>query len=180
MQRLVFSFRSFAVLFSACIETEPVSPIPEIEFKSYEMFEAVDTLGNHLIVGKLELSFIDGDADFGMENIWDTVTWNELNYNVFLKPYEKIDTLYYPIPDDSTKPPPYYRVMRDTPLDRVGQNKTVKGFIRIDMYFFIIPDYDTLRYDFYIVDRALNKSNIESTSDIGFKGITLDPVDGIE
>jgi hypothetical protein len=71
--------------------------------------------------------------------------------------------------------------MRDTPLDRVGQNKTVKGFIRIEMYFFVIPEYDTIRYDFYIVDRALNKSNIESTSDIGFKGITLPtPTEGIE
>jgi hypothetical protein len=180
MHRLVFSSILIAFLILACIKTEPVSPIPEVEFKNYELFEAVDTLGNHLIVGKLEFSFIDGDADFGMDGLWDTVTWNERNYNVFLKPYEKIDTLYYPIPDDSTKPPPYYRVMRDTPLDRVGQNKTVKGFIRIEMYFFIIPEYDTLRYDFYIVDRALNKSNIESTSDIGFKGISLPPPGGIE
>lgn len=180
MQRPILILISFLVLLASCIETEPVSPIPEVEFKSYDLFEAVDTLGNHLIVGKLEFSFVDGDADFGMDGIWDTVTWNELNYNVFLKPYEKIDTLYFPIPDDSTKPPPYYRVLRDTPLDRVGQNKTVKGFIRIEMYFFVIPDYDTIRYDFYIVDRALNKSNIESTSDIGFKGITLPPVGGIE
>lgn len=180
MYRLVMNAIILTVLFSACIKTEPVSPVPEVEFKSYDLFEAVDTLGNPLIVGKLEFSFIDGDADFGMEGIWDTVTWNEQNYNVFLKPYEKIDTLYFPIPDDSTKPPPYYRILRDTPLDRVGQNKTVKGFIRIEMYFFVIPDYDTIRYDFYIVDRALNKSNIESTSDIGFKGITLPTPEGIE
>ena len=167
------------IAFYACIETEPVSPIPEVEFKSYDLALGVDSLGNHLLIGDLEFSFIDGDANFGMDGIWDTVTWNELNYNVFLKPYEKIDTLYYLIPDDSSKPPPYYRVMRDTPLDRVGQNKTVQGFIRIEMYFFIIPEYDTIRYDFYIVDRALNKSNIESTSDIGFQGITLPPPGGI-
>lgn len=180
MQRLVYSFILIILISSACLKTEPVSPIPEIVFGSYELYEAVDSLGNQLIVGELEFSFVDGDADFGMNGIWDTLTWNELNYNVFLKPYEKVDTLYFPIPDDSTKPPPYYRILRDTPLDRVGQNKTVKGFIRIEMYFFVIPDYDTLRYDFYIVDRAMNKSNIESTSDIGFKGITLQSVGGIE
>jgi hypothetical protein len=180
MFRLRIPLILFPVLLTACVKTEPVSPVPEISFKSYDLMQAVDSLGNHLLVGKLEFSFIDGDADFGMEYTLDTVTWNEMNYNVFLKPYEKVDTLYYPIPDDSSKPPPYYRIMRDTPLDRVGQNKTVKGFIRIDMYFFVIPDYDTVRYDFYIVDRALNKSNVESTSDIGFKGISLEPLGGIQ
>lgn len=179
MPRTLFSLVLVGCICNACIKTEPVSPVPEVEFTTYELVEAIDTLGNPLIIGKLEFSFIDGDADFGMDGLWDTVTWNEMNYNVFLKPYEKIDTLYYPIPDDSSKPPPYYRIMRDTPLDRVGQNKTVKGFIRIEMYFFILPEYDTIRYDFYIVDRALNKSNIESTSDIGFKGITLPTPGGI-
>lgn len=180
MPRVVLGFILLSAAFYSCIETEPVSPIPEVKFETYDLAMGMDSLGNHLLIGNLEFSFIDGDADFGMDGIWDTVTWNELNYNVFLKSHEKIDTLYYPIPDDSTKPPPYYRVMRDTPLDRVGQNKTVKGFIRIEMYFFVIPDYDTIRYDFHIVDRALNKSNIESTSDIGFKGITLPPPGGIE
>ena len=120
MFRLRFSFILFPLILSACVKTEPVSPVPEISFKSYDLMQAVDSLGNHLLVGKLEFSFIDGDADFGMEYTLDTVTWNEMNYNVFLKPYEKVDTLYYPIPDDSSKPPPYYRIMRDTPLDRVG------------------------------------------------------------
>ena len=187
MIRPVFIIILFTLIFSACIKTEPVSPIPEIEFISYDLQEAWDTLGNPLIIGRVEFSFIDGDADFGLEYQWvDSTGWDERNYNVFFKPYEKIDSLYFRIPDDTVgkefpnyNPPPYYKVWRDTPLDRVGQNKTVKGFIRINMQFYEIPDYDTIRYDFYITDRAGNKSNVESTSDIGFKGIELPSRGGI-
>jgi hypothetical protein len=72
MLRLIFSFILITIIVTACIETEPVSPVPEVAFESYDLLEAVDTLGNPLIIGKLEFSFVDGDADFGMEGIWDT------------------------------------------------------------------------------------------------------------
>lgn len=162
------------LLFVSCVETEPVSPIPEIEFKSYDLGPAYDSLlDQYFLVGNLEFSFIDGDADFGIDYAYDKEAPDDYNYNVFLKAYEKVDTNYFPIEFDTTNPPLNYRITRDTPLDRVGQNKTVKGFIRIDMYFFVIPPYDTMKFDFYITDRAMNKSNIESTTDIGFKGVEL-------
>jgi hypothetical protein len=66
MNRLILVSIIGILLVSACLKTEPVSPIPEIQFISYELLSAVDSLGNPLIVGKLEFSFIDGDADFGM------------------------------------------------------------------------------------------------------------------
>lgn len=181
MKRLILSLGILTMMVVACVEFEPVSPIPEISFISYELFDGTDSLGNPIIIGRIEFSFIDGDADFGMELQWmDTTGWDERNYNVFFKPYEKIDSVYFRIPDDTVgkeypnyNPPPYYKVWRETPLDRVGQNKTVRGIIRINMEFQIIPEYDTVRYDFYITDRANNKSNVASTSDIGFKGISL-------
>ncbi len=162
------------LLLSGCIETEPVSPIPEIDFKNYTLGPAYDSLlDQYLLVGKLEFGFIDGNADFGINRPFDSGAPDEYNYNVFISAFEKIDSSYIPVEFDSTNPPLNYRITRDTPLDRVGQNKTVKGVIRIDMYFFIIPPYDTLRFDFYITDRAMNKSNVESTTDIGFRGVEL-------
>jgi hypothetical protein len=151
----------------ACVETEQVSPIPEITFNKFEVYIGYDSsLNQYLTVGELEFDFIDGDADIGIyEDEVDTVTWNENNYNVFLKPYQKIDTAYITIEPDCTNPPPYYTIWHDDKLDRVGQNKTIKGTITITIW--DIPRYDTIRYDFYIRDRAGNNSNTETTTDVG-------------
>jgi hypothetical protein len=162
----------------ACVKTEPVSPVPEITFKSFELVDAIDTsLQNKYKMGILEFSFIDGDADIGMYEVPNPDdAFDENNYNLFLIPYEKRDSTYYKIKidtTDTTHPPPYYTIMHDTKLDRAGQNKTIKGTIIVNIPYFTLPEYDTMRYDFYIVDRVRNKSNIESTTDIGFNGLTL-------
>jgi hypothetical protein len=165
-----------AFLTVGCVETEPVSTIPHITFKDLELVFGYDSLYNKILIGKLEFSFIDGDADIGIDSlniIKDTTSWYENNYNVFLKPYEKIDTNYYAIPNDSTIPPPYFTIFKNEKLDRSGQNKTIKGTITLNITYEIIPPYDTIKYEFYIRDRAGNNSNVEVTSDIGFKGISL-------
>jgi hypothetical protein len=161
-------FRS-TLLVWACEKPEPVSPIPNVSFNSLEVFVGYDTsLNQYLVVGQLDFDFIDGDADFGIYPEYvDTVSWNEDNYNVFLIPYQKVDTSYIAIELDHSKPPPYYTIWHNTKLDRLGQNKTVKGTITIKI--FPLPDYDTIRYDFYITDRAGHHSNTESTTDIGTK-----------
>lgn len=53
----------------------------------------------------------------------------------------------------------------DQKLDRVGQNKTVKGIVRVGILFPTELPYDTMRLEFYIRDRALHKSNVEVTDD---------------
>jgi hypothetical protein len=161
------------VVVASCVKTEPVSPVPEITFKRFEVFYAYDTLLEQYIpVGELEFSFIDGDADIGMyeeDIIEDTTGWDERNYNVFLTPYQKIDTLYYLIEPDSSKPPPYYTIWHDSKLDRVGQNKTIKGDITLTLN--DLPEFDTIRYEFFIRDRAGNESNLETTTDVSTKPI---------
>ena len=62
--------------------------------------------------------------------------------------------------------PMHQWIRYDQKLDRVGQNKTVKGIIRSDIQIASHQDLkDTFRLEFYIRDRALNKSNIEYTID---------------
>jgi len=157
-----------------CVETEPVSTIPEITFKNFELFVAYDTFQERdMLFGKLKFDFIDGNADIGLYYQEDTISWNENNYNVYLKPYEKVDSQYFKIPDDSLNLPPYFIIAHNDKLDRVGQNKTIKGSITINIEYFILPPYDTIRYEFFIRDRDGNKSNVEVSSDIGFKGINL-------
>jgi hypothetical protein len=149
-----------ALVLSSCQKIDKASDTPEIKFKSFQLLNT-DTLGFQIKTGELVFSFIDGNADFGAEpNSQDTI-------NLFLIPYEKVNMTYLPLNVDTFGRK--YSVMNDPSLVRVGQNKTVKGEIKLQIYYFVTPPFDTLRYDFYILDRAGNKSNVASTTDIGFK-----------
>ena len=148
-----------ALVLSACDPIEKVSDVPEIKFKSFALYD-VDTLGFQIKAGELIFSFIDGNANFGvLPNSEDTL-------NLFLLPFHKVNMAYEPLNVDTFGR--RYAVMNDEALVRIGQNKTVKGEINLQVYYFVIPSFDTIRYDFYIVDRAGNKSNVASTSDISF------------
>lgn len=167
MKRSVLMIGIISLLIWSCIKTEPVSPIPAISFQSFNVFLGYDSLlDQYLPVGELEFDFIDGDADIGLyrEDV-DTVTWRESNYNVFLATYQKIDTSYVFVEPDSSNPPSYYKIWHNEKLDRTGQNKTIKGTITITIY--DLPSFDTIRYEFFIRDRAGHSSNTAITSDIG-------------
>jgi hypothetical protein len=156
-----------AVLVLACEVPEKVSPVPEITFKSFLLVDYRDSLGNQGKLGTLKFDFIDGDADIG-STIYDYDTTEESlekKYNVFLIPFEKLPDGYY----DSVETEPLKFIIRqDIKLTRVGQNKTIKGEIAINIQYSIIPPQDTLQYKFYIIDRARHRSNVAFTSDIGF------------
>jgi hypothetical protein len=148
-----------ALVLSTCNPIEKVSDVPEIKFKSFALYN-VDTLGFQIKAGVLIFSFIDGNADFGV------LPNSEDSLNLFLTPIHKVNMAYVPLDVDTFGRK--YAVMNDQALVRIGQDKTVKGEIKLDVYYFVIPPFDTIRYDFYIVDRAGNKSNVASTSDISF------------
>ncbi len=159
-------FVLFAII--SCEKIEKISEVPEIDFKSFTTKEGIDTLlGNHVILGTLEFGFIDGDADLGVyeEVATDTSNPDSIRFNLFLTLYEKIDGNYKKVEPDPDFPQDNYTIMYNEKMDRVGQNKTVKGIIELDITYLFEPPYDTLKYDFYIRDRALNKSNVESTTD---------------
>lgn len=150
----------------ACKKIEVVSPIPEIAFKKFTLTDAVDTLlGNEIKLGELEFYFVDGDADIGLD---PNVSEEPYKYNLFLTPYQKIDGEYIKIELDTLLPPLNYRIPHHPKMDRVGQNKTIRGEIKVSIQYQIIPPFDTIMYEFYINDRALHSSNIERTSDIPF------------
>jgi hypothetical protein len=151
-----------AVLLTSCEPFDKVSSTPEIHFKSYTPYLA-DTLGFTIEAGELIFSFQDGNANFGT----DTITFPDINKdNLILLPYSKINGEY-----DSIDAETYgrkYSIAQNERLNRTGQNKTIRGEIKLQIYYFLTPPYDTIRYDFFIIDRDGNKSNVESTTDIAF------------
>lgn len=161
-RNLFLAMLLLTVMAISCEPLDNLSDTPEIHFKSFSMFE-MDSLGFTIKTGELVFTFQDGDADFGIK----TGGQGTDTLNLFLKPYAKTDGVY-----DSVDVETYgrrYAVLNDEKLTRVGQNKTIKGEIKVQIYYFIAPPFDTMRYDFYIKDRAGHLSNIESTSDIGFR-----------
>lgn len=160
----IFILLTVSIITFSCLETEPVSPIPAIKFVSFKLAygSGIDQ-NDTVIVGKLEFEFIDGDADLGVYE-------EDSSFNLFLTPFEKIDSLYYKIDSGANyQQVNKFRIPHDPKMDRVGQNKTINGVIRFDITYIVTPEIDTLKYEFYISDRALNKSNVESTSDFSFK-----------
>ncbi len=138
----------------ACEPLEDVSDVPEIRFKRYTN-TIVDTLGNLFQGGSLEFTFQDGNSDFGQMNS---------DSNLVLIPYQKINGQYDSI--DYALYGQSFIVSYNDYLDRSGS--TVKGEIKVDLLFIIPPPFDTIRYNFYIIDRSGHKSNVESTPDIAF------------
>ena len=156
----------------SCNPPESYSKIPEIRYKSLQI---VDKMHPDLGIFKnavLTFSFIDGDGDIGDPNVKNAVsrihyTWYQKLIDGTYKPHQSVSGAI----TDSTAIP-YDQVM-----DRSeAQNKFLKGFIEITLEAptNIPQGVDTMRIEFFIFDRARNKSNVEYTPD--FNPNTYGPV----
>ena len=149
-----------AFALGSCRKIEQLPPIPYIEFTSFAVFDTIDILGNTAKAGRLNFYFEDGDGDLGLEapsgNQTDTT-------NIFFTLFRKTGGNMVPAPDnDPLKPSP----CRIPYMERLGQNKILKGTISVTFLYMFYSPGDTIRYDFYIKDRALNESNVASTVEI--------------
>jgi len=146
----------------SCEPLQKYSDIPEIHFKKYTYEDRWDDLDQAFLKKSvLTFSFIDGDGDIGVR-FQDSIskihfTWYKKLSDGVYEPYK------YPkgTVTDSTAIP-YSSVMNKDE----AHNKTLKGTIEIVISTPEKPKgVDTMRVEFYIVDRARNKSNIEHTPD---------------
>ena len=162
MKRIKFLiiFLTVAVALFSCRKIEQMPAIPHIEFTSFAVFDTIDILGNTAKGGRLKFYFEDGDGDLGLktpsEDQPDTT-------NLFFTLYRKTGGIMVPSSDNDPLKPSSYRIPY---MERLGQNKILKGTISVTFLYLFYSSADTIRYDFYIQDRALNESNIASTSEI--------------
>jgi hypothetical protein len=151
----------FLLLFS-CTKIEKMPAIPLIEFRTFEVFDSTDILGNTVRSGRLKFYFQDGDGDLGLQSP-ENQGLEVDSVNLFLKLYRKINGEYFEAtPTDPLKPSGY----RIPYMTRLGQNKLLKGTITVTMLFYGYMPSDTVKYDFYIKDRAEHLSNTDSTCDL--------------
>jgi len=156
---LVISLISLLALVS-CTKIEHLSPIPSISYTSFTIFDTTDILGNESKAGRLKFYFEDGDGNVGLkvpsEGQADST-------NLFFTLYRKTDGVMEPANPDDPLYPSSYRIPY---MVRLGQNKILRGTISVTFLYLFYTPSDTIKYDFYIKDRALNESNVASTSEI--------------
>jgi len=146
-------------LFS-CRKTETYPEIPEIEYKSFFFRDTTDLLGNKGLIGRLIFSFVDGDGDIGLRQPPDSIDPGDPEYsNLFFTMFDLQDGILVEIGEDELEFPLYYRIPY---LEPHGIDKSLTGEIEVE-FTYLLFEFDTIKYDFYITDRAGNESNIAST-----------------
>jgi len=156
---LIF-FASAILFFTSCMKKEKYPDIPQIEFAGWT---SVFDTGQFAKRGILGITFKDGNGDIGL-NPGDTFPpfnkQGDYYYNYVITYYEKQVGAYVKIDLD---PPFSARIPVLTPDD---PNKAIKGIIIDTLAMNPNPLFDTIRFDLFIYDRALNKSNVITTPDI--------------
>ena len=148
------------VLFS-CIKKEEYPVIPHIEFDSFTKIN--NNLG-YDDKGILALTFTDGDGNIGLstEEISPPYdTGSMYYYNFFITYFERQNGEYVEVEL------PFTNNARIPLLNTTGNDNPLKGKIEIELFInnYTSP-FDTIRFDAFIVDRALNHSNTITTPDI--------------
>ena len=148
------------IFLNSCKKVEQLPAVPHIDFTSFTIFDTTDILGNNSKGGRLKFHFEDGDGDLGL----NAPTGGQIDStNLFFTLFRKEGGVMLQAPDNDPLKPSSYRIPY---MDRLGQNKILKGTISVTFLYLFYSPADTIRYDFYIKDRALNESNVVSTSEI--------------
>ena len=151
-------------IFSACPKPQQYPIEPQLTFKQIILSDTVDLLGNNVKLFKLRFGIIDGDGNIGLQDSDTTGVFHPdslYNKNFFTTLFEVING------DTIEVDPEKQRYFRVPYVEPQGQNKVLIAEIYVDIDFTYqisgeLP-YDSIMYNFYIVDRDFNKSNIEKT-----------------
>jgi hypothetical protein len=152
---------SFFMLLSTCGKIEKLPPEPSIKFRSFEVFDSTDILGNNVKGGRLNFYFEDGDGDLGLPSPGTYSTTDSTN--LFFILYRKTSGVFVKAPqNDPLRPSPF----RIPYMDRQGQNKILRGNIRVTFLYLFSKPTDTIQYQFFVKDRAQNLSDTVQTCEI--------------
>jgi hypothetical protein len=142
---------------TGCSKKESFSDIPAIDFVSF--INAYDT-GQFAKSGILSISFQDGNGDIGLSDS-DTLSPYQRNgsyyYNLVITYFEMQKGVFKQV--DLAIP----FSARIPPLSPDDPNKAIKGTITDTLLLNPHPVYDTIKFEVFIYDRALNKSNVVTT-----------------
>jgi hypothetical protein len=158
--RYIIPLLFLTIFLGSCGKIEQLSAVPLIEFRNFTVFDTIDILGNHSKGARLLFYFEDGDGDLGLDQ---PTSENSDTINLYLSLYRKRNgVMTTALPND-----PLYRAGYRIPyMERLGQNKILKGTMTVSFLYSAYTSRDTIMYDIKIKDRAGNESNIVNTCEI--------------
>jgi hypothetical protein len=154
----------FLISLASCKKPKTYPVEPEITFK--ELVKNTNTQGLDESAD-LTISFTDGDGDIGLAEGDTMPPYNPSSvyyYNFYISFFIKHNGVFeeYPLAIPASQRIPY--------IYHEGKDKSLTGDIIMHIDFLGFPfNNDTLRFDAYIYDRALHKSNTITTSEIILK-----------
>jgi len=156
--------------YSSCKKVEKYPDIPRIEYLSFTKIYNPDL--EIFDRGVLHFSFEDGDGDIGL-NSNDTFppynTGSPYYYNLIITYYEMQNGELTEVPilwfNPQTEQYDTLSLSSRIPnLTPDGVNKAISGEIFDTLFIYNFnSDFDTIKFDAHIIDRALNESNAIST-----------------
>lgn len=156
--------------FGSCKKVKKFDDIPRIEYTSFTSIYNPDL--EIYDRGVLQFYFEDGDGDIGLDN-------NDIlpPFNPDSKYYYNLIITYFEMQNGELKEVPILWFNPETELydtltlsARIpnltpqGVNKAISGEIQDTLFIYNFNStYDTIKFEAYIIDRALNESNTIST-----------------
>jgi hypothetical protein len=154
----------------SCRRLEEFPPEPSIKYTDFEkIFNSTDSIYDK---GILKFTFTDGDGDMGLAKGDTFPPFNfgsKYYYNLIIDFWEvqngketKVDlTSYNAITQQYDTISLSARI---PPLTPTGNNKSISGDIYDTLFMYnYTSSFDTLFFEFSIIDRALHESNLERT-----------------
>ncbi len=144
-----------ALFFLACNKIDEYDKRPKIFDGSYSSMKDASGRDSSII---LKFTFTDGDGNVGLTQR-DTVP--PYDRNLLIDYYEKQNGQFTKIlfPESTDTLNFYYRIKQ------IGNGQMTKGEVEVSINVSFIAA-DTIRFDYYILDRDLNRSNTISTGPI--------------
>ena len=154
---MVLNIRRLALILSlaplilvSCKKDDTFPVTPEITFVSLVKYVSVSN--NDSL--ELTFEFTDGDGDIGSPES------NTSSRDIFAKLFELKNGVFV---EANLAAPLEYRMPY---LEPSGNNKSLKGTVKINIDYNILQPNDTIRYELFIKDRAGRSSNTITTSTI--------------
>jgi len=142
---------------------------PQIDFLQISVKDTVDILDNVHSLYEIAFKILDGDGDFGFKDKDTNDTSTNFN-NFLIDIYIKKNNIITKITNDTIS----YNGKIPW-IKPVGLNTYYKStvFFNLDIYSI---NYDSIQFKFFVLDRAKNKSNTETTMWIAkqFRGTLYD------
>lgn len=145
---------------AGCLKREDFPDQPRIE---YEYTVVSPTPSSPDSIGFVRFRFTDGDGDLGLrpgDTLGVFAVDGPYYYNLFVHLFKKENGQFV---EQELVFPPHSR-FRD--LVPGGAGRPVQGSMDVGVPVMPGASFDTVRYEIYIVDRALNHSNTITTEDI--------------